>query len=64
MHVEVGDALYDLWLPVNFIKFKESNNHRLSGDTMEMTVLPDRQFSSFSNTQQILPVMFGGRDTE
>ena len=49
MHVEVGDVSYDLWLPVNFIKFKETKDYRLSADTLEMTVLPDRQFASFSS---------------
>ena len=49
MHVDIDDATYDLWLPICFIKFRENNDHRLSGDTLEMTVLPDRQFSSFNN---------------
>lgn len=63
MHVEIGEAIYDLWLPVSFIRFKETQDHRLPSDTMEMTVLPDRQFSSFNILQQILPAMFGGTDS-
>ena len=34
MHVDIGDTTYDLWLPVNFIKFKESQQHHLSNDTL------------------------------
>jgi hypothetical protein len=64
MHIQIGEAIYDLWLPANFICFKKTNDHRLGSDSVEMTVLPDRQFSSFSNVQEILPVMFGGRDVE
>lgn len=63
MHVEIGETTYDLWLPVSFIRFKEAQNHRLPSDTMEMTVLPDRQFSSFNTLQQIIPAMFGGTDS-
>ena len=51
MHVDIGDVTYDLWLPVSFIVFKEVKDYRLSEDTMEMTVLPDRQFSSFTTLQ-------------
>lgn len=63
MHVEVGDAIFDLWLPVSFIRFKEDKDYRLSSDTMEMTVLPDRQFANFSSMQEVVPVMFGGHDS-
>lgn len=35
----------------------------MPNDTMEMTVLPDRQFASFNSLQEILPAMFGGTDS-
>ena len=51
MHVDIGNTTFDLWLPVNFIKFREARDYRLSGDSIEMTVLPDRQFASLSRMQ-------------
>ena len=48
VHIQVDEMIYDLWLPINFIRFKHAANYRMPKDTLEMTVLPDRQFSSFS----------------
>ena len=62
VHLTIGSQIFDLWLPINFIRFKNFNNYRLPNDTMEMTVLPDRQFSSFTILQQIVPIMYGGSD--
>jgi hypothetical protein len=62
MHVEVGDTVYDLWLPISFIRFKSMADYRMDNDEVEMTVVPDRQFSTFNNMQGLVPIMFGGND--
>ena len=59
----MGDDIYDLWLPVSFIHFKEDKDYRMPKDMMEMVVLPDRQFASFTSLQEVLPVMLGGHDS-
>jgi hypothetical protein len=62
MHVEVGDTVYDLWIPLTFIRFKSIANYRMNNEEVEMTVVPDRQFSTFNNMQSLVPIMFGGND--
>ena len=61
MRVEIGHNTYDLWLPVNFIRFRHSECHSVTGETLEMTILPDRQFASFESLSQVIPAMLGGR---
>ena len=60
MKVEVGNNSYDLWLPVCFIAFKQPQQHNVTGETLSMTLLPDRQFSSYQSVARVLPTIFGG----
>ena len=34
IHVQVDESIYDLWLPINFIRFKQASNYRMPEDTV------------------------------
>jgi hypothetical protein len=63
LHVQVDGKVYDLWLPATFIRFKRADAYKMQNDEVEMCILPDRQFSSCSALSELVPVMYGGKDS-
>lgn len=57
VHVQVASKLYDLWLPANFIRFRQAKSYRMDNSEAGMSVVPDRQFSTFGRMSEVVGVM-------